>query len=299
MAQKKKKKVATKKPTPVKRKPVQARKSGRTTRKPKKALKPVRKRAVQRRSVSKRGKASTKGSKKKAVAKTKKQTRGRAVIVRRRNKAGQIYYFNKKTAKFSKKSKWYQYRTYAVKHKPKKEIQVKEKKEKEKLLVIDSQLSLIKIDLDKASDSELREEVNRLILEQMRWVDRLSRLKRKKNKRQVHNLLSRYGRAINKIKLLLNEYKQPKGFDEDSYNLGNTRVDNVYRWEVKKLLDKVLESERFEIYLVQGVSFMAEHEIDIHLAVDDLIIDAEMNDIYYLKFTRNRKTKVVHITLNY
>ncbi len=60
-----------------------------------------------------------------------------------------------------------------------------------------------------------------------------------------------------------------------------------------------MESGDFDIYVVQEVSFMSEHEIDIHLSVDDLIIDAEMNGIYYLKFTQNNKTKVVSITLNY
>lgn len=276
-AKTKKKAVATRKRTPVARKS-----SGRS-----KGSKPAKRRAVQ------------KTGKKKVVAKKtpKKRYTGRAPVVRRKNKAGHTYYFNKRTKRFTKKSNWYKYRSYAIKHKPKK-APTAPAKEKEKL-TIDLESALIKIDLDKATEPELREEVNRLTMEQMRWRDRLNTLKLKKNKNKVRKQLTRYARAINKIKKILGTYDKPQGFEEEQYTVGkNVIVDNIYRWEVKKFLDELLKSEQFDIYVVQGVSFMAEHEIDIHMAVDDLIIDAEMSDIYYLKFTRNSKTKVVHITLN-
>jgi hypothetical protein len=290
MAQKKKKKKAVIKPAKTKKKAVATRKrtpvarksSGRSER-----SKPVKKRALQ------------KTTKKRVVAKKapKKRYTGRAPVVRRKNKLGRTYYFNRRTKKFTKKSNWYKYRSWAIKRKPRKAPTVPAK-EKEKL-TIDLESALIKINLDKATESELREEINRLVMEQMRWRDRLNTLKLKKNKNKVKRQLTRYARAINNIKKILGTYEKPQGFEEKEYQIGkDVSVDNVYRWEAKKFLDDVLGSEMFDVYIVQGVSFMAEHEIDIHLAVDDVIIDAEMNDIYYLRFTRNSRTKVVHITLN-
>jgi hypothetical protein len=291
---KKGRKKALKKPAIPKKKRTGARKVSVLTRKPKRTSKSAKRRAVKR-SVVKSKKVAVRG-KRRAIM-TRKQIRGRAKIVRRRNKAGRIYYFNKKTAKFTKKSNWYKYRAWAIKRKPRKAPTVPAK-EKEKL-TIDLESALIKINLDKATEPELREEINRLVMEQMRWRDRLNTLKLKKNKNKVRKQLTRYARAINKIKKILGTYEKPQGFEEKEYQIGkDVSVDNVYRWEAKKFLDDVLGSEMFDVYIVQGVSFMAEHEIDIHLAVDDVIIDAEMNDIYYLRFTRNSRTKVVHITLN-
>jgi hypothetical protein len=289
MADRKKKKKAVNKPAKTKKKAVVKRKRTQVAQKSSgrsKGSKPAKRRAVQ------------KTTKKRVVSKKtpKKRYKGRAPVVRRKNKLGRTFYFNKRTKKFTKKSNWYKYRAYAIKHKPKKAPAVAKEKEK---LTIDLESALIKINLDKATESELREEINRLAMEQTRWRDRLNTLKLKKNKNKVRRQLTRYARAINKIKKILGTYEKPRGFEEETYQIGkNVIVDNIYRWEVKKFLDELLKSEQFEIYVVQGESFMAEHQIDIHMAVDDLVIDAEMSDIYYLKFTRNSKTKVVHIILN-
>ncbi len=166
MAQKKKSK-AVNKPAKTKKKAVAKRKRTPVARKSSSRSK--RSKTANKRAVQKTGK------KRVVVKKTpKKRYNGRAPVVRRKNKAGKTYYFNKRTKRFTKKSNWYKFRTWAIKQKPKKAG--KPTKEKEKL-TIDLESALIKIDLEKATESELREEANRLILEQMRWKDRLEKLK--------------------------------------------------------------------------------------------------------------------------
>lgn len=231
----------------------------------------------------------------KTLVKRKSQ---RAQIVRRKSKAGNTYYYNKKTKKFSSRSSWYKYRTWDIKQRPAKKIAKVTKKRE--VLDIDMEASLYKTDVDKATHAELRVEANRLRLEQTRWRDRIPNLKLKKNVKKVRANLRRYARHIDNIEKVLGEYSKPKGFEEESYTIGpNVLVDNIYKWEAKKFVDELIDAGDYDTFVVQYVTYKFDDPISIGIAIDDLETEADMEDIYYFKITQNTNTRMVHVTLSH
>ncbi len=165
---------------------------------------------------------------------------------------------------------------------------------------IDFKRPISKIDVSKASDKVLKRDRNRIYQERWRLKGKLEVVKLKKTKGQIRKRLQRTTTHLINIKKVRGTYKEPEGFDPEKqqYEVGDdVIIDRVFKWEVAKFIDDLLETKTYKKYIIDDQAFSSRAVMQIAIAINDLEVEADLKGIYYFTVTQNRKTKTVTVTM--
>lgn len=165
---------------------------------------------------------------------------------------------------------------------------------------IDFTRPVSKIDVSKASDVELKRDRNRIYQERWRLKQKLEVVKLKKTQNQIRKRLQRTTTHLISIKKARGTYREREGFDPEKqqYEVGDDIiVDRVFKWEIAKFIDDLLESKLYKKYIIDDQPFSSRAVMKIAVAINDMEVEADLKGIYFFTVTQNLKTKTVTVTM--
>lgn len=165
---------------------------------------------------------------------------------------------------------------------------------------IDFKRPISAIDVSKASDKELKRDRNRIYQERWRLKGKLEVVKQKKTINLIRKRLTKTTSHLINIKKARGTYKEPEGFDPEKqqYLVGDdVIVDRVFKWEIAKFIDDLLESKMYKKYIIDDEKYLSRAVMQIAVVINDMEVKADLTGIYFFTVTQNLKTKTVTVTM--
>jgi endonuclease YncB( thermonuclease family) len=143
--------------------------------------------------------------------------------------------------------------------------------------------------VDYSDSLDVKRERNRLYQVRFRLVRKLERAETKKEKRLIRNELVRSTKYLEritkgsggKVKVSKSEMTTPIKVS------GKVIVREVYKWEVSRIIDTMLNEMMIKEYFIDGRRYTRRDSMDILSDIDDMETEADLRGIYFMIIETN------------
>lgn len=161
-------------------------------------------------------------------------------------------------------------------------------------------ISFVGKPIENISVDALKKEKSRVYGYRYRLKNRIKVAETKSLKQRLRSELQKTTRYLNRIKKETGKYKKPRGFKQSIYYIrgGLVIVENIYKWEASKAIDSLIESGKFDVFVIDGQRYKVTDPDSILSAVDDLETECDSLGIYHMRLTTNLPGRKITLSIS-